>query len=98
MNNWKRDLHQALRNAEKIASSGGAYELAKRLAGMAEPFTGSLSDDDVADLIAEVAGVNRTPEDLCIVHVPAHWLQGLRDKADIPIPSNRAALRQEQPT
>lgn len=84
---WNRELFEALKHAEKVASSGGAYGMADRLSKMAAVFGSVIKDEEVADLVAEVAGVKRTTKDVCIVHVPEHWIEGLRSKAEIPIKS-----------
>ena len=68
-----------LKAAEKKAAEGGAYGIAMRLAKMAEPFEESLDDDRMADIVAAAACVTRQPEDVCIVHVPPHWIEGLKN-------------------
>ena len=83
MNKWKKELSDLLKAAEKKAAEGGAYGLAAHLAKIAEPFQGSLDDDLTADIVAAAACVTRQPEDVCIVHVPPHWIEGLKNSVHL---------------
>ena len=96
---WAKRLVAALKEAEKAAADGGAYGLAQRLAKMAEPFVGVIADEDHASMLADAAGIERKPGDVCIVNVPSHWIDLLRIKAaEISNGAPTAESPQEQPT
>lgn len=82
---WAKRLVDALHEAERAAADGGAYKLAEHLKIMAEPFAGHLADAEQVVLLAEVAGVERKHDDVCVVHVPPHWMAGLRAKAEVSL-------------
>ena len=84
MSEWKKELFDLLRQTERKAADGGAYGMAERLRKMSEPFGSSIKDDEIADIVAKAAGVERKDDDLCIVHVPPHWLEGLQQAALTP--------------
>ena len=83
MNTWKKEMSALLKAAEKKAAEGEAYGLAEHLAQIAEPFQGSLEDDLAVDIVAAAACVTRRPEDVCIVHVPPHWIEGLKNSVHL---------------
>jgi hypothetical protein len=77
---WAKRMEEALIDAKKIAAEGGAYGLAQYLHNAASAFSKVIGDDEKVAVLAAAADVVRRDDDVCIVHVPSHWIEGLRSK------------------
>lgn len=82
---WMRDLADALQKARRIAEDGGASGFVNGIDKMLTPLSFLVQswreEIEAENLVATLAGVEKTSDDVCIINVPKHWIDAMRNKA-----------------